>query len=180
MKENTLDLFEFTPVRGKKVTAQFEDMQLSSDGGLLLAAEVERSLGLFDRLADCIRDERESGKIRHRLGTMLRQRVLQICAGYEDADDCDHLRHDPLFQTAAGRLSAETCFRASCCRSNVPPRVNPAAAGPRALKIRGDGGACPKKVKPPGFAGREPQSEPRTVNMKQKTPRTPPQRGLHE
>ena len=103
MKENTPDLFEFTPVRGKKVTAQFEDVHLSSDGGVLLAAEVERSLGLFDRLSGCIRDERESGKIRHRLGAMLRQRVLQICAGYEDADDCDHLRHDPLFQTAVGR-----------------------------------------------------------------------------
>jgi hypothetical protein len=102
MKQNTPDLFGFTPVHGKKVTARFEDAQIASDGGLLLVAEVERTLEIIDKLAGCIRDGREAGKVRHQLGTMFRQRVMQICAGYEDADDCDHFRHDPLIQTIAG------------------------------------------------------------------------------
>jgi len=103
MKQNTTKQLVFTGIIGKKVVAEFEDVALSSDGGILLAAEVERHLGIVDRLAACIKDPRQRGKVVHEIRDMLRQRILQIAAGYEDADDCDHLARDPVFKTAVGR-----------------------------------------------------------------------------
>lgn len=103
MKQNTTKQLVFTGITGKKVIAEFEDVAMSSDGGILLAAEVERYLGLVDRLAACIKDPRQRGKVVHEIRDMLRQRILQIMAGYEDADDCDHLARDPAFKTAVGR-----------------------------------------------------------------------------
>lgn len=102
MNQDTTEQLVFTGIPGKKVTAEFEDVAMSSDGGILLAAEVERYLGIVDRLAGCIPDGRQQGKVIHGIRSMLRQRILQIVAGYEDADDCDHLGHDPVFKTAVG------------------------------------------------------------------------------
>ena len=103
MRQDTREQMVFTGIAGKKVTAEFEDIALSSDGGILLAAEVEKRLGIVRRLAECIPDPRQQGKVVQDLESMLRQRILQIIAGYEDADDCDHLRRDPVFKTAVGR-----------------------------------------------------------------------------
>lgn len=102
VKQDTSEQLVYTGIPGKKVTAEFEDVAMSSDGGILLAAEVERQLGIVDRLAECIRDERQPGKVLHGVRSMLRQRILQIVAGYEDANDCDHLGGDPVFKTAVG------------------------------------------------------------------------------
>ena len=78
MKQDTTTQLVFTGIAGKKVIAEFEDVAMSSDGGILLAAEVERCLGLIDRLAACITDPRQRGKVVHEIGDMLRQRTLQI------------------------------------------------------------------------------------------------------
>ena len=71
---------------------------LSSDGGVLLLRDVERRLGIGERLASCIRDRRDLTRVDHRLVEMLRLRMFLIAAGYEDADDCDSLRADPAFK----------------------------------------------------------------------------------
>lgn len=102
MNEDTLLPFDVPSVARKKVSVGFDGGQLSSDAGVLLLRSVEKQLGLAERLASCIRDKRNPEAIVHPLAEMLRLRMFAIAAGYEDADDCDFLRHDPIFKMAAG------------------------------------------------------------------------------
>jgi hypothetical protein len=83
--------------------AAFDGGRLTSDGGLPWLAEADDALGLCATLAAVIPDWRR-GPVRHSLLTLLRQRVYQIACGYEDQDDADTLRTDPLFKLACGRL----------------------------------------------------------------------------
>lgn len=91
----------FANVSRKKVQADFRGGTLTSDGGGLLLREVDRHTGLIDQLADCLTDPREPAKIRHDQRTMLAQRIFGIALGYEDLNDHDTLRHDPLFSVLA-------------------------------------------------------------------------------
>ncbi len=75
---------------------------MSGDGGLLLR-EVDRQLGLTRRVSSVLSDERQSGKVAHDAAGLLRQRVFALCAGWEDLNDAQALRHDPIHQVAAGR-----------------------------------------------------------------------------
>ena len=94
------------PVTGRRqpIVARFDGGQLSSDGGLLALREVERRLGVADRLAACIDDPRAPERVRHGLAEIIRFRMLMIAAGYEDGNDADSLRHDPVFKLALDRL----------------------------------------------------------------------------
>jgi Transposase DDE domain group 1 len=103
MSEDTLFLPGLSPVCGKHVQVAFDGGLQSSDGGVLLLGEVDRRLGLCERLAACIPDWRDPESISHEIAEMLRFRMLAIAAGYADADDCDSLRSDPVFKLAAGR-----------------------------------------------------------------------------
>ncbi len=103
MTDPRLFPFDLPAVRRKKVTAAFDGGPISSDGGLVLLREAERRLGLADLLAGCLRDRRDPTLVTHGLAEMLRFRMLAIACGYEDADDCDTLRFDPLFKLAVGR-----------------------------------------------------------------------------
>lgn len=107
MTEDTLFLPGLSPVDGKQVQVAFAGGLQSSDGGVLLLREVDRRLGLAERLAACIPDWRDPESISHGIAEMLRFRLFAIAAGYEDADDCDALRSDPIFKLAVGR-SPET------------------------------------------------------------------------
>jgi len=125
--ESTLFLPGLSPVCGKPVVARFDGGRLSSDGGLLLLAEVERRLGIADRLARCIEDRRAPERIIYGLAEMIRFRTLAIAAGYPDANDCDTLRSDPAFKMAVGRLpetGLELCSQPTLSRlENVPGPV---------------------------------------------------------
>ena len=103
MTEDILLPFDLPAVRRKKVTADFEGGSISSDGGLVLLRGAERRLGLSETLAGCIRDWRDPALVVHTLPAMLRFRMFAIACGYEDADDCDALRGDPLFKLAVGQ-----------------------------------------------------------------------------
>ncbi|MGH6961497.1 MAG: IS1380 family transposase, partial [Dongiaceae bacterium] len=103
MSEDTLFLPGLSPVEGKQLQVAFAGGLQSSDGGVLLLREVDRRLGLAERLAACIPDWRAPEDISHALAEMLRFRMFAIAAGYEDADDCDALRSDPIFKLAVGR-----------------------------------------------------------------------------
>ena len=94
----------FPAVGRKKVTAAFDGGRLTSDGGVLLLAQAERSMGICAQLAGCIADRRDPARITHKLDDILRARILAICCGYEDADDLDTLRDDPGFRLALGKL----------------------------------------------------------------------------
>ena len=77
------------------------------------------------RLAACLRDRRDPDRIEHTVEEMLRLRMFAIAAGYEDADDCDSLRHDPVFKMAVGRLpeSGEPlCSQPTMSRLENAPR----------------------------------------------------------
>jgi Transposase DDE domain group 1 len=84
---------------------QFDGGQLTSDGGLPWLVEAETTLGVCAGLAACVPEWRRGG-VRHSLERLVRQRVFQIACGYEDQDDADTLRTDPLFKLACGRLPA--------------------------------------------------------------------------
>jgi hypothetical protein len=85
--------------------ASFDLGQLTSDGGLPWLAEADDELGLCAALAAEVRDWRR-GPVRHDLPTLVRQRVFQLACGYEDQDDADTLRTDPLLKTVCGRRPA--------------------------------------------------------------------------
>ena len=95
---------------------------MSSDGGLLLLREVEERLKMLKRAAAIIRDERQGGKVRHSVESMVRQRVFSLAQGYEDLNDQDELRHDVLLQTAAGRSSALASAPTLCRLENKADR----------------------------------------------------------
>jgi hypothetical protein len=105
----------FTSSNGRQVQADFTGGQVSSDGGLLLAREVDRKLGLIRRVARRINDPRQSGKVVHAAETMLRQRVMALIAGWEDLNDAQTLRQDPVHQVAAGS-DAELASAPTLCR----------------------------------------------------------------
>jgi hypothetical protein len=104
MTDDTIPLFSFPAVQGKKITAAFDGGRMSSDGGVVLLSLAERRLGVAERLARCIPDRRNRSRIAHTIADMIRARVFAICCGYEDADDLDDLRSDPAFKLACGRL----------------------------------------------------------------------------
>ena len=108
-----------SPVRGKPVQIAFDGGRLTSDAGVLLLADVQRRLGLAERLARCLTDPRSPERVRHTLADMIRFRVLLIAAGYPDANDCDALRHDPALKMALGRApegGPDLCSQPTMCR----------------------------------------------------------------
>jgi hypothetical protein len=117
-------------VRRKKLTVSFDGGQLSSDGGLLLLREAERRLGIAGRLAGAIRDRRDPMRIDHTLPELLKTRMFAIACGYEDANDLDRLRHDPLLRLAVGRCPKSgdpLCSQSTMSRlENMPSRIEAA------------------------------------------------------
>ena len=121
--EPTPPLQGLSPAGGKPIVARFDGGLLSSDGGLLALREVERRLGLAERLAACIDDPRLPERVRHGVAAILRFRMLMIAAGYEDGNDADSLRHDPIFKLALDRLpdDAALCSQPTISRlENLP------------------------------------------------------------
>ncbi|PYD74359.1 IS1380 family transposase [Novacetimonas pomaceti] len=104
MSDDTSQPFLFPAIRHKKITADFDGGRITSDGGVLLLAAAERRIGMADRLARLIADPRNPRRVAHGVADILRARMLAIACGYEDADDLDHLRCDPGFKLACGRL----------------------------------------------------------------------------
>ncbi|EQD42795.1 transposase, IS4 family protein, partial [mine drainage metagenome] len=114
-----------SPACGRAIEARFDGGLMSSDGGLLMLREVERRLGIARRLAACIDDPRAPVRIRHGLDEVIRFRMLMIAAGYEDGNDADSLRTDPLFKLAMERLpeDAALCSQSTVSRAeNLPDR----------------------------------------------------------
>jgi hypothetical protein len=93
----------FSSLGRKKLAADFQGGDLTSDGGLPLLREVDRRIGLIDQLSAAIRDPRDPERIEHDQRTLLAQRILAIAAGYEDLNDHDTLRTDTLLQALTDR-----------------------------------------------------------------------------
>ena len=128
MEEDALLRFAFPAVARKKVSAAFDGGMLSSDAGVLLLRNVEKQLGIAQRLAGCLRDKRDPEAIKHTIAEMFRLRMFAIASGYEDANDFDRLRYDPIFKMAVGRSpeSGEPlCSQPTLSRfENAPSRTD--------------------------------------------------------
>ncbi|MGY4501241.1 hypothetical protein ACVWYH_005172 [Bradyrhizobium sp. GM24.11] len=126
MTDDTILPFSFPAVHAKKVTAAFDGGRLTSNGGVMLLAMAERRLGLADNLARVFPDRRDPTRVVHSLVDMFRARMFAICCGYEDADDLDHLRSDPAFKLACGRLpdtGRDLCSQPTLSRLENAPRL---------------------------------------------------------
>ncbi len=96
----------FAPVEGRAVVADFDGGAITSDSGGLLLRSTDRAIGLVERLALCFQDRRRPELIEHAVTTMVGQRVFGLALGYEDLNDHDDLRHDPIMAVLAGKLQA--------------------------------------------------------------------------
>src|SRR6266568_2464 len=92
------------PVGDKAVDLDFDGGRLSSDAGLVLLKDPDEQLGLTRALTAVLRDPRDPRRVHFTLHDLLKQRVLHMAAGYEDANDAKTLRHDPLFKLLLDRL----------------------------------------------------------------------------
>ncbi|HSE75520.1 MAG TPA: IS1380 family transposase [Dongiaceae bacterium] len=100
------NLFGFARVEGRAVAASFDGGAITSDAGGLLLGATDRAIGLVDRFAGCFTDGRCPALIEHAVATLVGQRVFGLALGYEDLNDHDRLRHDPLLAVLAGKLRA--------------------------------------------------------------------------
>src|SRR5271169_3254485 len=100
------ELFGFAPVEGREVVAAFDAGAITSDAGALLLGATDLAIGMMGRFASCFHDVRCPEFIEHEVVTLVGQRVFGIALGYEDLNDHDELRHDPLMAVLAGKLEA--------------------------------------------------------------------------
>ncbi len=96
-----LNLFQ---VQQKPLELTYTGEKISTDGGLLILKEVENQIGIINKINDCIKDHRDQRYIDHTQQEMLCQRIFQIAAGYEDANDCDTLKNDAILKLCADKL----------------------------------------------------------------------------
>jgi len=93
----------FSRLGHRNVHADFNGGAITSDAGALLLREVDQRIGLIDAITGCIPDSRDPAKTTHDMRTLLAQRIFAIAMGYEDGNDHDDLRRDPLFQLVTER-----------------------------------------------------------------------------
>lgn len=142
--------FETTPLA---LEAAFDGGKLTSDGGLIWLAKADEELGLCEEIASHIPEWR-GPSVRHSLVTLVRQRVLQIACGYEDQNDSDTLRSDPLLKLVCGRLpetDGDLASQPTISRLENAPNARAClrmaeALGELYVRERGKGGAPPERV----------------------------------
>ena len=101
-----LELFQFSDVK-KLVEVSFTAPDISSLGGFHILHALNMKQGFLSRLCSCIHEWRNELLVVHGIEELLTQRVFQIAAGYEDADDCDTLRNDNMLKLCCGRMPSE-------------------------------------------------------------------------
>lgn len=136
------DRFHFEAVCGRRVEAAFDGGVVTSDAGGLLLGLAWKALSLTRRFAACFADKRDPDLIEHRVETLLRQRVMGLAMGYEDLNDHDQLRHDPVLALLAEKLGARRKDCAAVAGKSTLNRLE--LSGPEATryhKIGHDGAA---------------------------------------
>jgi hypothetical protein len=104
MASSPPEQLSFPPVAGHTLRADFEGGAVSSDFGPLLLRGVDRQIGLTERLAAAMHDQRHLSSIDHTMRDLLAQRIYQIASGYPDGNDANSLRHDPMCTLGGERL----------------------------------------------------------------------------
>jgi hypothetical protein len=129
MTECSETLFPFEAHFSRQVVAQFEGSWLSTEGGSLLLRQADRKIGLMRRIVGCFTDYRQPERIEHRLEEMLAQRIYGLALGYEDLNDHEQLRQDPLLGVLAGKrdLREPLAGKSTLNRLELTPAGSPAA-----------------------------------------------------
>src|SRR5437588_3712674 len=107
MTECNQSSFGFKACGSREIVARFDGGTISSDGGALLLRRTDERLNLLPRLAQCFLDARDQDRVQHSVQEMVSQRVFGLALGYEDLNDHEQLRTDPLFGVLAGREELE-------------------------------------------------------------------------
>ncbi len=140
--ECSLEWYGFARVEGRAVIASFDGGAITTDAGGLLGA-TDRAISLVDRFALCFRDVRAAELIEHEVKTLVGQRVFGIALGYEDLNDHDTLRHDPVMAVLAGKLSGRRQDWAPVAGKSTLNRLELSRAEPtRYHKACPGAGAC--------------------------------------
>jgi len=106
------ELLEFHPLEKREVRGEFAGGAISSDAGGLLLREVEKRTGIIAQFAACFRDHRQAERIEHRVEELVAQRVYGLALGYEDLNDHEELRRDPLLGVLAEKADPTGASRA--------------------------------------------------------------------
>lgn len=106
-KQSESKQLHFQGLGPRKVVADFDGGTLTSDAGGLLLRELDLGLGIIDGFAGCFIDYRDPDAIEHPLRQLVAQRVFGICLGYEDLNDFEQLRYDPLIAALCGRVDVQ-------------------------------------------------------------------------
>ena len=123
----SIEPMKLSSVNGKKVLADFDGGQISSDAGVLLLKETEQQVGIINSIKAALDDKRDQRYVKHSLSELLQQRIYQIACGYEDANDSDTLRDDPVFKMCVGKMPESDEALSSqptiCRLENAPSRT---------------------------------------------------------
>ena len=117
------ELFRFRAVKKRQVGASFSGGDVTSDGGLPLLRQLDRRLGLTKAMAQALPDPRDPALIEHSQHSLLRQRIYGLCHGYEDLNDHDTLRLDPVWQTAVEQIKPLASSPTLCRLENRADRA---------------------------------------------------------
>lgn len=112
MPDCTARRFEFQGPGRRQIVAEFTGGQITSDGGVMLLGEVDRQRRVVERFASCFEDHRDPDRIEHTVEELLRQRLYALALGYEDLNDHEELRLDPLLAAVVGKADPEGMERA--------------------------------------------------------------------
>jgi hypothetical protein len=127
MTECTQSQFPFEAHFSRQVVAQFDGGPISTEGGAPLLRQADRRIGLLRRVAGCFTDARDPQRVEHHLGEMLAQRIYGLALGYEDLNDHEELRHDPLLALLAGQreLTTPLAGKSTLNRMELAPAGSP-------------------------------------------------------
>jgi hypothetical protein len=128
MTERNQSAFPFEWYFSRQVAAQFDGERMSTEGGTLLLREADRKIGLLKRVARCFTDARNPGRVEHELGEMLAQRIYGLALGYEDLNDHEELRRDPLLAVVASKreMDEPLAAKSTLNRLELTPAGSPA------------------------------------------------------
>ena len=107
MTECNTNQLRFSYFQKRNLTVDFGGGEITSDAGMLLIRQADDRLGLVKGFANCITDQRDLRYVDHDMETLLRQRVYQVVAGYEDCNDANILKSDPALKAACEKLLSD-------------------------------------------------------------------------
>ena len=127
MTECNQSQFEFEAHFSRRVVAEFSGERLTTEGGALLLRAADRKMGLLRRVVRCFRDARDPQRIEHELSEMLAQRIYGLALGYEDLNDHEQLRQDPLLGVLVGKkeLGEPLAGKSTLNRLELTPQGSP-------------------------------------------------------